>query len=277
MTITAEFEPDNTGLVYLIGAGPGDPDLITVKGLRVLQLADAVVYDYLVNELFLAEVKPGAELYYVGKKGGKPHIGQGEINDLLVRLAREGKLVARLKGGDSFVFGRGGEEALALQEAGLAFEVVPGVSSVIGVPAYAGIPVTHRQYTSSFTVITGHEDASRPLDDSRVNWRGLAKVGGTLVFLMGASRVADITANLVEAGLSASTPAAMIYRGSLPEQQTISGDLSNLAERVKLAGLKAPSIIIIGEVVRLREKLNWFEFPELEEEIRNFSDYAAAG
>ncbi len=246
------------GKVYLVGAGPGDPDLITVKGRDVLQLADVIVYDYLANPALLAYKKETAEVIYAGKTRDRHTLRQEEINDLLVENALAGKVVVRLKGGDPFVFGRGGEEAQALQKAGVPFQIVPGVSSAIAVPAYAGIPVTHRDFVSSFTVIAGHE-AGETGSSPRLDWHALATSGGTLIFLMGMSQLASIAARLVEAGRPASTPVACVRWGTLPEQQTVVGTLSDIAGRVREAGLTAPATIIIGEVVRLRESLAWFE------------------
>lgn len=246
-------------MVYLVGAGPGDPDLITVKSLRLLREADAIVYDSLVSPLLLKEARPEAELIFVGKRAGQHSLKQEAINELLVRLAGEGKTVVRLKGGDPFVFGRGGEEAEALQAAGFPFEIVPGVTSAIAVPAYAGIPVTHRDYASSFTVITGHEDPKRPLDDSRINWPGLVRTGGTLVFLMGLGKLAEISARLIEAGQDAQTPAALIEWGTTPQQKVAVGTLANLAEVAREARIKPPAVTVIGQVVALRDKLQWFE------------------
>ncbi len=251
------------GKVYLIGAGPGDPGLITVKGLKALQQAEVVVYDYLVNPLFLEEVQAGAEIIYVGKKAGCHTVSQEGINELLVCHARQGKVVARLKGGDPFVFGRGAEEAQELRAAGIPFEVIPGISSAIAVPAYAGIPVTHRDYASSFTVVTGHENPKRPLSESRINWQGLAQIDGTVVFLMGVGNLAEISRNLVDAGQSPFTPVAVIEWGTMAEQRTITGDLTTIAELAILNDIKAPAVIVVGQVVNLQPQLQWFEFPQL--------------
>lgn len=251
------------GKVYLIGAGPGDPDLITVKGRDALALADVIVYDSLVNPRLLRLAKAGAKLIFAGKRAGQPSMKQEAINALLVRLAREGKTVARLKGGDPFVFGRGGEEAQALRSAGLAFEVVPGVSSAIGAAAYAGIPVTHRDYVSSFTVITGHEDPGRAPEESRLDWAALTKAGGTLVFLMGLSRLGHITSSLMAAGLTPSTPVALVQAGTTWQQRTVTADLSTIAEAGRQAGIKSPAITIVGQVVGLRQELQWFDLPQV--------------
>lgn len=248
------------GLVSLIGAGPGDPDLITVKGLKRLQQADVIVYDYLVSGELLSQARPDAEIIYVGKKAGNHTLPQEQINTLLRDYSLEGKRVARLKGGDPFVFGRGGEEATTLAEAGIPFEVVPGVSSAIAVPAYAGIPVTHRDFVSSFTVITGHErQGIEGSDESRLDWHSLVRIGGTLVFLMGVGQLEKIAARLIEAGMSAETPVGVVRWGTYKDQQTVTGPLTEIAHLVKAAGIKPPAVTIIGEVVGLREKLAWFE------------------
>lgn len=254
---------DRPAKVYLIGAGPGDPGLLTVKGREVLSRADAIVYDNLVNLRLLRLARPGAELIYAGKRAGQHSASQEAINALLVRLAQEGKQVARLKGGDPFVFGRGGEEAQALRAAGIDYEVVPGISSAIAAAAYAGIPVTHREYTSSFTVITGHEDPNRPAEESRLDWQGMVRAGGTLVFLMGVGRLAEISARLVEAGMPPTTPAAVVEWGTTWQQKTVSGLLSDIAELVKEAGIKPPALTIVGQVAGLREELQWFDLPEV--------------
>ncbi len=247
----------STGKVYLIGAGPGDPGLITVKGLRCLETADVVVYDYLANEQLLSRIREGAEKIYVGKKGGDHTLPQGEINQLIIAKAREGKAVARLKGGDPFIFGRGGEEAEELAEAGIPFEVVPGVTSAIAVPAYAGIPLTHRDYTSTVAFVTGHEDPTK--EGSKIAWDKISTGIGTLVFLMGVGNLSQIARELIQSGRSAETPVALIRWGTLPEQETVLGRLSDIGETAKARRVKPPVIILVGEVVALREKLNWFE------------------
>jgi uroporphyrinogen III methyltransferase/synthase len=245
------------GVVYLVGSGPGTADLITMRGMRLLASADAVVYDYLADPQLLREIPPGCEVVYVGKKAGQHTLRQEEINDLLVKLAEEGKRVVRLKGGDPFVFGRGGEEALALKEAGQPFEVVPGVTAGIAAPAYAGIPVTHRGMTCTLGFITGHEDPEK--DDSDIDWSKVATGFGTLVFYMGVGNLPRIVERLIENGRAASTPAAVIRWGCRPNQQTVSGTLTDIAQKVEEAGLKPPAIIIVGEVVGLRSELQWFE------------------
>jgi uroporphyrinogen III methyltransferase / synthase len=244
------------GTVYLIGAGPGDPGLITVAGLQRLKEADVVVYDRLVAPALLDEATPEAERIFVGKVAGESH-DQEAINRLLIDNAREGKRVVRLKGGDPFVFGRGGEEAEALREADVPVEVVPGVTSAVAVPAYAGIPVTHRGLASTFAVITGHEDPEKA--ESSIDWRKLATAVDTLVFLMGTKTLSDIVDKLIANGQAAETPVAVIRWGTTPEQRTVTGTLGDIVERVREAGLTPPAITVVGEVVRLRDKLSWFE------------------
>ena len=244
------------GKVYLVGAGPGDPGLFTLKGKDVLERAEVVIYDYLANPSLLKFCKPDAELIYVGKKGGCHTLSQPEINKLIVEKALEGKLVVRLKGGDPFLFGRGGEEVEELVKAGIEFEVIPGITSAIAVPAYAGIPVTHRNFTSTLAIITGHEAEGK--DESKIDFKAISKIG-TLVFLMGVKNLPYIVENLLKNGKSASTPVAVIQWGTLPRQRTVTGTLDNIVKRVKEAGITAPAIIIVGEVVKLREKFRWFD------------------
>jgi uroporphyrinogen III methyltransferase/synthase len=244
------------GKVYLVGAGPGDPKLITIRGLEALRKSDAVVYDRLASPRLLAEAKPGADKIYVGKLPDRHTMPQDEINRLLVELAAQGKTVTRLKGGDPSVFGRVGEEAEALAAAGIPFEIVPGVTSAIAVPAYAGIPVTHRDYSSSFTVVTGHEKPEKL--DSTVDWEKLARTD-TIIFLMGVSRIELIARRLVEHGRAADTPVALVRWGTLPEQATLTGTLADIADRVRAADFQPPAVIVVGRVVRLRERLAWFE------------------
>jgi uroporphyrin-III C-methyltransferase len=249
-----------TGFVSLIGAGPGDPDLITVKGLRRLREADVVIYDALVPDALLRMCRADAVLIYAGKRAGQHARSQDEITALLLDYARAGLRVARLKGGDPFVFGRGGEEAAALAAAGIAWEVVPGVSSAIAAPAYAGIPVTDRGAASSFTVVTGHEDPARA--QSRINWAALALGSDTLVVLMGVGRLATIAAQLIAHGRAADTPAAVVQQGTTCDQATVVGTLATIAADVAGAGLGAPATLIVGEVVRLRAQLSWFDTME---------------
>lgn len=245
------------GVVYLVGAGPGHPKLITVKGLECLRQADTVIYDRLVNRRLLREVKEGAELIYVGKTPGKHPVPQDEINALLVEKASEGKGVVRLKGGDPFLFGRGGEEAVALAEAAIPFEIVPGVTSAIAAPAYAGIPLTHRDYTSGFAVVTGHEDPTK--EDSDIDWAKLSTGIGTLVFLMGVARLPLIVEQLTSHGRAPQTPVALVRWGTEPRQETVCGTLADIVEKVQEAGLKPPAVIVVGEVVSLRDRLRWFD------------------
>ena len=245
------------GRVYLVGAGPGDPGLLTLKARDCLAEADVVVYDYLANPVFLDFAREEAERLYVGKKGGCHTRTQDEINRLLVDLALEGRTVTRLKGGDPFVFGRGGEEAEALAAAGIPFEVVPGVTSAVAVPAYAGIPLTHRDLTATVAFVTGHEDPTK--ETSSIHWDRLATGVGTLVFLMGVGNLPLIAEQLMTHGRSGLTPTAVIRRGTTAEQRTVTGPLKDIARIVKDAGLKPPAVIVVGEVVSLRDTLSWFE------------------
>jgi uroporphyrinogen III methyltransferase/synthase len=245
------------GKVYLIGAGPGDPGLITVKGLECVKKADVIIYDYLANERLLDHRRPDAELVYVGKQGGKHTLPQDEINALIVKKAKEGKIVARLKGGDPFIFGRGGEEAEELFDDGIPFEIVPGVTAATAVPTYAGIPLTHRDYTASVAFITGHEDPTK--EASKVHWDRISTGIGTLVFFMGMKNLQQIVDNLVSHGRSPETPVALIQWGTRTDQRVVTGTLQDIVLKVREAKLGPPSIIVVGEVVRLRQKLNWYE------------------
>ncbi|MDI6814499.1 MAG: uroporphyrinogen-III C-methyltransferase [Dehalococcoidales bacterium] len=245
------------GKVYLVGAGPGDHSLITVKGLDCLRQADVIVYDRLVDERLLDVACPDAEKIYVGKTA-KCHVReQGEINQLLVKKAKKGKVVVRLKGGDPFVLGRGGEEAEALALNHILFEVVPGISSALAVPAYAGIPVTHRHLASSLAIITGHEAANK--GKPTIAWDKLATGADTLVFLMGMENLAPIVERLIENGRAPSTPVALIHEGTTPKQQTLVGTLEDIVAQTEQSGFQPPAVIIVGEVVRLREQLRWFD------------------
>ncbi len=247
----------------MVGAGPGDPGLLTVRGREVLGRAEVVIYDRLVNPALLAQAPPEALRIFAGKLSGERpiSISQSEINRLLLTHARRGRLVVRLKGGDPFVFGRGGEEAEALAEAGIPFEVVPGVSAALAVPAYAGIPLTHRGLSSSFGVVTGHEAGCK--DGSAVDWRRLAKAVDTLVILMAAKSLPRIARELLAHGLTPATPVAVIRWGTTEAQATVTGTLAEIVD--KAAGLWPPVVTVIGEVVRLRNRLRWFEelSPEL--------------
>ncbi len=245
------------GKIYLVGAGPGDPSLITLKAKRLLSKAEVVVYDYLAHPRTIDYAPPFVEKIYVGKTAGKHTLSQTEINQLLIEKAKEGKVVIRLKGGDPFIFGRGGEEAEALAKASVPFEIVPGVSSAIAVPAYAGIPLTHRVYASSVAFITGHEDPTKV--DSSINWEKLATGVDTLVFLMGVGNLPFIVQQLLENGRSPDTPVAIIRWGALPEQRAIIGTLEDVVKLAKENQLKPPAIIVVGKVVSLRKLLNWWE------------------
>ena len=246
-----------SGKVFLVGAGPGDPRLLTIGAMNCLKQADVVVYDHLADESILAYVPPEAERIYVGKQSNKHTMRQEDINVLLADKADEGKTVVRLKGGDPFVFGRGGEEALVLLARGIPFEVLPGVTSAISVPAYAGIPVTHRGVAVSFAVITGHEDPTKP--ESHVRWQHLATGVDTLIFLMGVANLPEITKNLMDNGRSADTPAAVIRWGTRTDQETYVTTLGDAAAMVQRDGIRPPAIFIVGEVVKLREQLRWFD------------------
>lgn len=248
---------EKKGFVYLIGAGPGDPGLFTIKGKELLEHAEVVVYDRLVGPQILAYAHPQAEMIYVGKESNRHTLTQDEINALLVEKASEGKTVVRLKGGDPFVFGRGGEEALYVREHGFDFAVVPGITSAIAVPAYAGIPVTHRDATSSFAIITGHEKPGK--EESSIKWELISTGIGTLVFLMGVENLPYIAEKLIENGRSPQTPVALIRRGTLPDQQVVSGMLADIVDKVREAALKPPAIIVVGETVDLRLELLWQE------------------
>ena len=247
-----------TGAVYLVGAGPGDPDLITRKGARLLRQADVVVYDRLIPFELLEEARPDAELINVGKQPTRHRLAQADINVLLIERALAGKDVVRLKGGDPFIFGRGGEEALACREFGIPFEIVPGVSSAFAVPAYAGIPLTQRGLSSAFTVIAGYEDPSK--SGSSINYEAVAQLGGTIVILMGVKNLPGITQQLMEKGLNASTPAALIEWGATAHQRTFLGTVEQIAAIARQTKIMPPAITVIGEVVRLREAgLAWFD------------------
>jgi uroporphyrin-III C-methyltransferase len=241
------------GKVYLIGAGPGDPELITLKGLRCLRAAEVILYDRLINPALLEEARPEAQLIFAGKARGCHELAQEEIHSLLIQHAWQGRVVARLKGGDPFVFGRGGEEAEALVQAGIPFEVVPGVSSAIAVPAYAGIPVTHRDHAAQVTMVSGHEGAQA----SEVDWEALATTRGTLVVFMGLAALPHIATRLLEGGMAPLMPVAVIQQGTLPTQRVVTGTLENIAARVAEAGLRSPVLIVIGAVVNLHSTLDW--------------------
>jgi uroporphyrinogen III methyltransferase/synthase len=245
------------GYVYLVGAGPGDPKLLTIKGAECIAKADVLIYDRLVSPRILQWAKKDCELIYVGKTPQKHTLRQDEINALLAEKAREGKTVTRLKGGDPFVFGRGGEEAEALRQAGIRYEIVPGITSAVSVPAYAGIPVTHRDLASSFSVITGHEDPDK--NESAIAWEHLAGLNSTLIFLMGMDNLGFICRKLMENGLKGDTPAGVVQWGTRSNQRTVTGDLRSIEQLAEEAGIKNPAVIIVGRVVSLRSKLRWLE------------------
>ncbi len=245
------------GHVYLVGAGPGDPGLLTIRGRECLTQADVVVYDSLANPAFLDYAPDAAERIYVGKQAGDHAMKQDDINQLLVDKGLQGAIVVRLKGGDPYVFGRGAEEALRLRAAGVRFEVVPGITAGIAAPAFAGIPVTHRECNSQMTLVTGHEDPTK--NESSIDWNSLAATTGTLVFYMGMKNLPVIASSLIKAGRPGTTPAAVIHRGTHPSQRVVEGTLDDIAERVADAGLTPPSIILVGEVAKLRADLCWFE------------------
>jgi uroporphyrinogen III methyltransferase / synthase len=245
------------GIVYLVGAGPGDPALMTRRALELVGSADAILHDRLVPPGALDGARPDAHVIDVGKRPGAPGMGQEEINELLVRLARQGKCVVRLKGGDPFVFGRGGEEAQALAEAGVPFEVVPGITAGVAAPAYAGIPVTHRDAASAVAFVTGHEDPDKP--ESALDWEALARFPGTLVLYMGVRNLPLISERLRAAGRDGAEPAAVIARGTTPGQHVVSGVLADIAERAAEAGVEAPAVTVVGPAAGLREALAWIE------------------
>ncbi|MGM0417153.1 MAG: uroporphyrinogen-III C-methyltransferase [Thermodesulfobacteriota bacterium] len=251
------MEKKKKGIVYLVGAGPGDPELLTLKGKRCIETCDVVVYDYLASNTLLRYADETTEKIYVGKKGGDHTLSQDGINSLLADLGSQGKTVCRLKGGDPFIFGRGGEEAEVLKEHGIEFEIVPGVTSAISAPAYAGIPLTHRNANSTLAIVTGHEDPEKT--NSSIDWKSLAQGMGTIVFLMGVKNLPDISKKLIENGKDKNTPVALVRWGTTSSQQTLEGNLENISEKVKRTNFKAPAIIVVGEVVNYREKLKWFE------------------
>ncbi len=246
-----------TGTVYLVGAGPGDTGLLTLRGAELLSRADVVVYDALVNPELLQRAPKSAEFIFGGKRGRDSAMSQDQLNQLLVARAREGKTVVRLKGGDPYVFGRGGEEAEQLADAGIPFEVVPGVSSFVAVPSYAGVPLTHRDICSRLTLITGHEDPAK--EKARIDWAQVARTPGTQVIMMGTDRIGEIADTLIGHGMPAQTPIAMVRWGTTGRQQSIEGTLATIGEVAAKTKIGPPTVAVIGDVVRLRPKLNWFE------------------
>lgn len=245
------------GTVYLVGAGPGDPGLLTMRGAELLRRAEVVIYDVLANADLLRLAPPTAEFISRGSRGTEKALSQEQLNALMISKAREGKCVVRLKGGDPYIFGRGGEEAGELAAAGVPFEVVPGVSSIVAAPNYAGIPLTHRDHCSTFTVLTGHEDPEK--ESSDLNFEQIAHIPGTKVILMGLKRLDELTKTLIASGMPSETPVAIVHRGTTGSQQSVEGTLSTIATLATQKKISAPAITIIGDVVKLREKLNWFE------------------
>lgn len=257
-SIMEQKKKNRRGKVYLVGAGPGDPGLITVRGKYLLEKAEVLVYDYLASRKLLKHVSKDAEFIYAGKRGGVKHTHtQEEINQMLVDHAKAGKIVVRLKGGDPFIFGRGGEEVQELYDAGIPFEVVPGVTSATAAATYAGIPITHREYTASVAFLTGHEDPTKK--ESKIDWAKLATGVGTLVVYMGIKNLPIIVENLLKHGRDPKTPVAVVRWASTPEQRSVVGTLETIADIVKDAGIKPPSLIIVGEVVSLKETVDWYE------------------
>ena len=246
-----------SGKVYLVGAGPGDLGLVTLCAKECIENADLIVYDHLANPEMLSWAREDAEIVYAGKEGGASQFSQQEINDLLIEKAREGKQVVRLKGGDPFVFGRGAEEAQAIADAGILFEIVPGITSAIAGPAYAGIPMTHRAHNSHVTFFTGHEDPAK--SESAIDYAALAKLGGTQVMLMGVERLGAITTQMLKHGVRSDLPVALVRSATTGQQQTLTGTLSDIAQKAVASDFKAPAVAVFGEVVRLRDGLNWYE------------------
>jgi len=245
------------GKVYLVGAGPGDPELLTIKGKRCIEEADVVIYDRLVAKDILGFAKAGAEMIFVGKEDSYHSIPQEEINRLIADKALEGNVVVRLKGGDPYIFGRGSEEAELLYNEGISFEVVPGITAASGVAAYAGIPLTDRRDASAVSFITGHKRSGDDL--SEINWSAYADSGHTLVFYMGVKNIRRITSSLIYNGKDANTPAAVVRSATMPEQKTVTGTLSNIAELVEKSGIEPPALLVVGDVIARRDVLNWFE------------------
>lgn len=245
------------GTVYLVGAGPGDPELLTLRALRIIGEADVLVFDHLVSQQILDLVNPAAERIYAGKERGNHAVPQDDLNLLLVQLAKTHRRIVRLKGGDPYTFGRGGEEVETLKEHGVPFEVIPGITAAAGVAAFAGIPLTHRNYAQACVFVTGHlKDGSMNLD-----WPGLARRRQTVIIYMGLSGLPYLCEQLIAHGLPPDWPAAIVQQGTTPNQRTVTGTLTTLPELALTAGLKAPTLIIVGEVVRLRDKLSWFTEP----------------
>ncbi|AVQ35124.1 uroporphyrinogen-III C-methyltransferase [Staphylococcus kloosii] len=256
------------GKVFLVGAGPGDPDLITVKGVKAIEQADVILYDRLVNQSLLDYASSEAKLVYCGKHPNHHSLPQEEINDLLVDLAQNGNTVTRLKGGDPFIFGRGGEEAEQLAAADIQFEIVPGITSGVAAPAYAGIPVTHRDYSSSVAFVTGVIKDSVDADDY---WKSLVHGPDTLCIYMGVKKLPDICSLLLKHGKNEDTPVALVHYGTTDNQQTVTGTLTDIVKRAE--GIKNPAMIIVGEVVKLRDKISWFESTQLQDNLLEAISY----
>ena len=256
------------GKVFLVGAGPGDPDLITVKGVKAIEQADVILYDRLVNQSLLDYASSEAKLVYCGKHPNHHSLPQEEINDLLVDLAQNGNTVTRLKGGDPFIFGRGGEEAEQLAAANIQFEIVPGITSGVAAPAYAGIPVTHRDYSSSVAFVTGVIKDSVDADDY---WKSLVHGPDTLCIYMGVKKLPDICSLLLKHGKNEDTPVALVHYGTTDNQQTVTGTLTDIVKRAE--GIKNPAMIIVGEVVKLRDKISWFESTQLQDNLLEAISY----
>lgn len=253
---TMDNKPLRPGCVYLVGAGPGDPGLITVRAAELLGKADVIIYDHLIAQELLKYARADASLIYVGKRQGKHSYEQEQINEMLVAQAKSGASVVRLKGGDPFVFGRGGEEALAMVAAGVPFEVVPGITAAVAAAAYAGIPITHRNLASNACLITGHECPQK--ENSHLDFEVLARSQGTLAFYMGVLNMERICTNLIKHGLDRQTPAAAIRWGTTPKQRVLTGTVETLPQLAKQVNLRPPAVIVIGEVVSLQKKLNWY-------------------
>src|SRR5438445_6315343 len=246
-----------TGKVYLVGAGPGDPGLVTLRAKECIENADVIIYDHLANPETLGWARDDAEITYVGKTPGESRSNQNKINALLIEKAHEGKQVVRLKGGDPFVFGRGAEEAQAIADAGIPFEIVPGITSSIAGPAYAGIPMTHRAHNTHVTFFTGHEDPAKT--ESAIDYAALAKLGGTQVMLMGVERLGSITSEMMKQGVRGDLPVALVRSATTGQQETLTGTLEDIAEKAVASDFKAPAVAVFGEVVGLRDSLNWYE------------------
>jgi len=262
--LTAKSQKAKIGKVYLVGSGPGDPGLLTLRALELLKKADVVVYDRLVSKATLKQIPRRTKRIYVGKSSDRHEVPQETINKLIVEEASKGSDVVRLKGGDPFIFGRGGEEAQALRRAGILFEIIPGISSASAVPAYAGIPLTHRDYASSAVIVTGHEGWGKV--GKSVDWEGLARSADTIVVLMGVSTLPSIVESVIKGGRDIETPVAVIENGTTRRQRVTTGTLSDIVERTKMVGVKPPAVVVIGEVVKLRNELEWLRGSRRESE-----------